>query len=64
MTREEAVNIKDDLEARGYEPYIVTFDDGTCGVWIRTESGPSVGIPEISLLEPALELVEQLSGSP
>ena len=63
MTREEAVNIKDDLEARGYESYIVTFDDGKCGVWIRTESGPSVGIPEISLLEPGLELVEQLSGS-
>ena len=63
MTREEAVQIKDDLEARGYEPYIVTFDDGSSGVWVRTESGPSIGIGEISLLEPGLELVEQLSGS-
>jgi hypothetical protein len=50
MTREEAVRTKVDLEARGYEPSPSTT--GNSSVRIRTESGPSVGIAEISLLEP------------
>ena len=61
MTRDEALDIKADLDAQGYDTSIVTFDDGKCGVAIKTKGGPSVGIAEANLLELGLEIVKQLS---
>jgi hypothetical protein len=39
----------------------MTFDDGECGVSIRTKKGPSVGIDRPELIDLGLEMVEELS---
>jgi len=61
MNRDEALSIKADLDARGCNTQIITFDDGESGVSVVTKAGPTVGVPSIELLELSLEIVEQLS---